>query len=318
MTLLTEDSIPELVENTFQTVEEYSTAITGLKLKGHQLSKGNFNGHSKILSTNGFQIALRSASTQHIQIGRVESGYIAMIFPLKSSSYICDGKLHQDDSQLLRYDDSESKIISPKDHEHLTLLVNSKKLAYYLDESEIELFVKACKQLQYNKVSIPRKSLLTQHLYHLYGTFKQLLKHPCSLLAYQDCYDSLFYAVNDYHTFHSKENPIKITNRERLLARALDYIHRSDLQTLTVSGLIKGTHASSRSIQYCFSELLDMTAKTYLIRVRLNAIRRELLRSSPAEKTITQIVHKFGVINIGRFKQDYQSFFSETPRETLN
>jgi len=307
VTLLTESSIPKLMEQSFQTMEEYSSAISGVELKGYQLSKGNFNGYSKVLSTDGFQIALRSANTQHIQIGQVKSGHIAMIFPLKSSGYICDGKLQQDDSQLIRYENIESKIICPKEHKHLTLLINSKELADYLDEDEIELFIKACKRLQQNKVSIPRKSLLTQHLYHLCETFQQLLKHPCSLIAYQDCYDSLFYAVNNYHTFHSKENQLKITNKERLLARVLDYIHYSDLQTLSVSTLINGVHTSSRSIQYCFSELLGMSAKSYLIRIRLNAIRHELLQSSPTDKTITQVANKFGVINIGRFKQDYQN-----------
>ncbi len=317
MTLLTEGSIPQLAEHPSQTMEEYSAAIADLNLQGYQLSKGNFNGHSKILSTDGFKLIIRSADTRHLQIGQVNAGHIAMIFPLKKLTYLNNGRPQREDSQLIRYNNTESKIICPKGHKHLTLLIRSKELVNYLNEDEIELFFNTCKHLYQNKISIPRKLLLTEHLCHLYKTFKQLLEHPCSLLAYQDCYDSLFYAVNDYHLFHSKDDPIKITNRERLLARALDYIHHSDLQTLTVSNLIKGTHASSRSIQYCFSELLGMTAKNYLIRIRLNAIRSELLQSSPTEKTITQVANKFGVVNIGRFKQDYQSFFDETPRETL-
>ena len=317
MSLLTESSIPQLFENTFQTLEEYSNTFPELNLDGYQLSEGKFNGHSKRLSTDGFQIALRSANTQHIQIGRVNSGYIAMIFPLKNPAYICDGKLYRADSQLVRYGNTESKIICPKEHKHLTLLIKSKELADYLAEDEIELFIKACKQLQYNKVSIPRKSLLTRHLYHLYETFQQLLKHPCSLLAYQDCYDSLFYAVNDYHLFHCEENPIKISNKERLLARALEYIHNTNLQTLTVSTLTKGIHASSRSVQYSFSELLGMTPKHYLITLRLNAIRDALLRATSTETTITRIANQYGVVNIGRFKKDYETFFNESPRETL-
>lgn len=317
MTLLTEGSIPQLVEHPVQTIKAYSAAIADLNLQGYQLGKGHFNGHSKILSADGFKLVIRSAETRHLQIGKVNHGYIAMIFPLKKLTYINNGKCLQEDSQIIRYNNAESKIICPKGHKHLTLLLNSKKLANYLNEDEMELFFNACKQLYQNKISVPRKLLLTEHLCHLYKTFKQLLEHPCSLLAYQDCYDSLFYAVNDYHLFHNKDNPVKITNRERLLARALDYIHHSDLQTLTVSKLVKGTHASSRSIQYCFSELLGITAKNYLIRIRLNAIHNELLQSSPTEKTITQVANKFGVVNIGRFKQDYQNFFNETPRETL-
>jgi len=225
--------------------------------------------------------------------------------------------LLQDNSQIIAYDNAEFKVIFPEGHKHLTLHINSKELANYLSEDEIELFFNACKHIYSNKISATQKSQLTQHLCHLYVTLQQLMESSDNLLAYQDCYDSLFYAMNNYYTFHAKEKPIKMTNRENLLAKALDYIHHADQQTITVSSLIKEINASSRSIQYCFSELLGMTTKNYLIRIRLNAIRNELLQSSPDEKTMTQIANKFGVVNIGRFKQDYETFFNEAPRETL-
>jgi len=317
MTLLTENLIPTLLENSFQTMEEYSTAIAGLNVEGHQLSKGNFNGKSKILSTDNFQIGIRTAKAKHIQIGCVNKGYIAMVFPLKRTDYIFNGKSLQDNSQLIAYDNVEAKLILPEGHKHITLLINSTELANYISEDEVKLFFNACKHLHQNKISITRKTLLTEHLCHIYKVLQQLSEQPSNLLAYQDCYDSLFYSINDYHTFHNNEKLVKITNRERLLARALDYIHNTDLQTLTISNLITGVHASSRSIQYCFSELLGMTAKNYLITIRLNAIRKELLELVPKENTMTQVANKFGVVNIGRFKQDYEKFFHESPRETL-
>jgi len=52
--------------------------------------------------------------------------------------------------------------------------------------------------------------------------------------------------------------------------------------------------------------------------MRLNMIRNKLLATSPIEKTITQVASEFGVVNMGRFKQDYENFFNESPRQTLN
>ena len=318
MTFLTEKSIPKLTENAFQSMEEYSAAISHLKLQGRQLSKGDFNGTSHMLSADDFHIGIRTAEVKHLQTAHLDSGHIGMIFPIQSSNYIHNGKIHCDDTQIIAYDNSESTIIFPKNHKHLMLLFNSDKLDNYLSESEIELFFNACKHLAFNKVSTRHKTILTQHLCHLYKNFKNLINQPQNLLAYQDCYESLFYALNEYHSFHTEVDMIKISNKERLLSRALDYISHSDLKTLTASSLIKGIHASSRSIQYCFSELLGMTAKKYIIITRLNAIRSELQDSSPNEQKICTIANKFGVVNMGRFKQDYENFFNESPRDTLN
>jgi len=314
----TKQVVPKFTQKSAQSIEEYSAAIHGLNLRGHQLSKGDFNGSSSIVTTNDCQIGLREAEAKHLQIGKVDRGGIAMVFPLKNLTYILNGKPLDDDSQIIRYGPDESKLICPEKHKHLSLLLDSQNLDQYLNEDEIGLFLNTCKLLHKNKVSASKKAQLTHHLYYLYETFQKLLKQPCNPLAYQDCCDTLFYAVNEYYQFHNEKKFTRVTNRERLLARSLDYIHHSNLQTLTVSSLVKAVHASSRSIQYCFSEVLGMTAKGYLVLIRLNAIRTELLQASPAEETITRIANKYGIINVGRFKKDYEHFFNESPRDALN
>jgi len=316
--LLKEKSIPKLTENSFQTMEEYSAVISHLKLQGQQLSKGYFNGTSSMLSADDFQIGVRTAEVKHLQAGQIDSGNIGMIFPMQGSNYIHNERIQYDDTQIIAYENGESTVIFPKNHQHLVLFFNTKKLNNYLTETETALFMNACKHLACNKISISHKKILVNHLYHLYENFQNLSNQPYNILAYQDCYESLFYALNEYHSFHTKIDLIKINNKERLLSRALEFIHCSDLKTLTVSSLIKGIYSSSRSVQYCFSDLLGITAKKYIVIMRLNMIRKKLLSTSPIDKTITQVASEFGVVNMGRFKQDYENFFNESPRQTLN
>jgi len=76
MTLLTENLIPEFKGNSFQTMEEYSTAITNLNSQGYQLSKGDFNGKSEILLTDAFQLGLQTAEATHLQIGQADKNHI--------------------------------------------------------------------------------------------------------------------------------------------------------------------------------------------------------------------------------------------------
>ena len=318
MPLLKEKSIPKLTENTFQTMEEYSAVISHLKLQGQQLSKGYFNGTSSTLSADNFQIGIRTAEVKHLQAGQIDSGNIGMIFPMQGSNYIHNGRIQYNDTQIIAYDNSESTVIFPKNHKHLVLFFNSEKLNDYLTEKEIEFFMNACRHLACNKISISHKKILMQHLYILYENFQNLSNQPYNLLAYEGCYEALFYALNEYHLFHTKIDSIKINNKERLLSRALEFIHCSDLKTLTVSSLIKGIYSSSRSVQYCFSDLLGITAKKYIVIMRLNIIRKKLLATSPIGKTITQVASEFGVVNMRRFKQDYENFFNESPRQTLN
>ncbi len=318
MTLLEQEQlVPRFSESSFQTIEEYATSLKGLDTEEYQLSRGEFNGNSHVVCSDSFRLGFRAAKADHLQLGYLKENYVGMVFPLKNLNYVFNGKNMQQNQQIIGCGNRESKIFFPKGHEHYTLLIDTNKMSQYFDSGEYEKFIASCENFSEKKICTDRKMAITHNIHDIFKNFKYLLEHPCSLLAFQDCYDSLFYSINEYYTTEPCTLTEKISNRERLLARALDFIHHADIESLSISGLIKGTHASSRSLQYCFSELLGLTPKSYLIKLRLNAIRKDLLLADPGETTITAIAHKYGVVNIGRFKQDYQAFFNETPRETI-
>jgi len=318
MKVVSNNSFPEIVKNSFQSIEEYSDSLVGLDLHGYQLSKGDFNGHSKIIISHNFQLAIRQADAQHFQRARIDAGKIGMIFPLVQNEYINNGRNLSPEKQYVIFNGEENKIIFPKHHKHISLIINTEELNNYLSEDETHIFINIFRNLSTRVVCSEKKLLLTRQLHDIFEVFKLLAKNTTNNhLVYQDLYDSLFYSIHNYQHAYSDEIIEKRKNNERLLSRALDYIHSESLQSLTVSSLVTNTHASSRTIQYCFSRLLGISPKKYIIRLRLNAIRKELKNSSQNETTITEIANNYGVINLGRFKQDYEKFFNESPRQTL-
>ena len=319
MTVASNNTLPKIIKNSFQTIEEYSSALSGLDLQGSQLSTGSFNGRSEIVAAEKFQLGIRQADAQHVQDAKIGNGKIGLIFPLVKDEYINNGKNLGPDKQYIIFNGDENRIIFPEKHKHISLMIDINDLQKYLSEDETNILIDTFRDMSSGIVSPDLKLLLTQKLYSLFETLKQTVKIPeNSHLVFQDSCDSLFYALNSYRDAYAPKTIEKVKNNERLLSRALDYIHSEPLQTLSVSNIVTNIHASSRSIQYCFSELLDMSPKKYLVKLRLNAIRRELYTSSPNDKTITTIANKYGVINIGRFKQDYEKLFNETPRDTLS
>lgn len=311
-------SFPKFNQHSCQSMEEFSTTLNGLSLDGSQLSKGDFNAHTNLLTAGTLQLAIRSSEAKHFQNATIASGKIAMIFPLIQDEHISNGKLIGPERQYLILHGDENRIIFPKDNKHVSLIFDTDNLKKYLSEDEAEQFIKTYKSISTGVVSSDQKLLLTQKLYNLYQDLKQLNENTeLNPTVYEDAYASLFHSLNTYQEAHSPKIFERVKNNERLLARALDFIHSEPLHNLSVSHLVSNIHASSRSIQYCFSDLLGMTPKKYLIRLRLNAIRKELNAASPTERTITNIANNYGVVNIGRFKQDYQKFFNESPRETL-
>lgn len=318
MTVNIDVSFPIFDQNAYQSMEEFSTTLNGLNLTGSQLSKGDFNAHSSLLTAGTLQLAIRSSEAKHFQNATIASGKIGMIFPLIQDEHISNGKLIGPEKQYLIMPGDENKIIFPKNNKHVSLMFDTDNLKKYFSEDEVEHFIKTYKSISNGVVSSDQKLLLTQKLYNLFQDLKQLNENSeLNPRAYEDAHESLFHSLNNYQEAHSAKRFERVKNNERLLARALDFIHSEPVHNLSVSHLVNNIHASSRSIQYCFSELLGMSPKKYLIRLRLNAIRRELNEACPTERTITNIANNYGVVNIGRFKQDYELFFNESPRETL-
>jgi AraC-like DNA-binding protein len=135
---------------------------------------------------------------------------------------------------------------------------------------------------------------------------------------YQSCLDAQDNLMIEISSFLSNKNTLDIAptrgRRQQIIKKSLQVIHDTNDLSISIKRLCELCFCSPRTLENAFCDFLGMPPKQYLIRRRLNLIR-EVLKSKPSA-TLTDIVTHFGVTNIGRFSQDYQKFFGESPLVT--
>ncbi|WP_201066665.1 MULTISPECIES: helix-turn-helix domain-containing protein [Thiorhodovibrio] len=77
------------------------------------------------------------------------------------------------------------------------------------------------------------------------------------------------------------------------------------------------TGVSARTLQYAFHDQLGLTPNTYLRLLRLNGARAELVATTAAGTSVTQIATRWGFMHLGRFARAYRELYKEPPSATL-
>jgi AraC family transcriptional regulator, ethanolamine operon transcriptional activator len=103
--------------------------------------------------------------------------------------------------------------------------------------------------------------------------------------------------------------------RSRAFSIALDYIEDHASNPPSIEEICHASGVSWRTLNYAFRERFDLTPKQYLQAVRLNKVRRELLRRG-SEGAISTIAAEWGFWHMGQFAKDYRRQFGELPSET--
>ncbi|END5833690.1 HTH-type transcriptional regulator EutR [Salmonella enterica] len=116
---------------------------------------------------------------------------------------------------------------------------------------------------------------------------------------------------------HSAES-ISHQGYRRLLSRAREYVLENMSEPLTVLDLCNQLHVSRRTLQNAFHAILGIGPNAWLKRIRLNAVRRELISPWSQSATVKDAAMQWGFWHLGQFATDYQQLFAEKPSLTLH
>ena len=105
--------------------------------------------------------------------------------------------------------------------------------------------------------------------------------------------------------------------RQRIVARARDYVLGHRDQLVTVPELCERLHVSRRSLQYCFEDVLAISPIQYLRIIRLNGARRELRERCSDSRTVRDVAADWGFWHFSQFSSDYRKLFGQSPSESL-
>ncbi len=87
----------------------------------------------------------------------------------------------------------------------------------------------------------------------------------------------------------------------RLLSRAREYVLENMSEPVTVLDLCNQLHVSRRTLQNAFHAILGIGPNAWLKRIRLNAVRRELISPWSQSTTVKERRHAVGILASGRF-----------------
>jgi AraC family ethanolamine operon transcriptional activator len=109
-----------------------------------------------------------------------------------------------------------------------------------------------------------------------------------------------------------------LDRRNRLVKKAESYVIEHLDQSIHIGELCREVGASPRALEYAFQGVYRMGAMRYLRTIRLNEVRKTLLRSSDAKAaTVTSAAMEWGFWHLGEFAAAYRRLFGEAPSETL-
>ncbi|MCG6966678.1 MAG: helix-turn-helix domain-containing protein [Chromatiaceae bacterium] len=128
----------------------------------------------------------------------------------------------------------------------------------------------------------------------------------------------LFDAVCDVlpHRSHAGARPQHV-NRMQLLRRFERLVQDHAFSNLRIADVAAQLGVSQRTLEQGVKDYIGLSPIQYLIRLRLNAVHRALMRGSEDVATVDAIATTHGVTHLGRFSAYYRQQFGCNPSETL-
>lgn len=109
---------------------------------------------------------------------------------------------------------------------------------------------------------------------------------------------------------------LRASGYPRIAQRARQVMLERMDRHLSIQELCEAIGCSRRALQYAFHSVYGVNPLAYLRTLRLNAVRRELLRPTPTTR-VHDVAARLGFWHFPRFAQEYSKMFGELPSRTL-
>jgi AraC-like DNA-binding protein len=109
--------------------------------------------------------------------------------------------------------------------------------------------------------------------------------------------------------------PAPAASRRRLVGRALDVLHATPDEPVSVAAVCDALGVAERTLQRAFQDCLGMSLRAYERERRLRGVHGAILAEGD-RRSITDIAMSFGFWHLGRFSGAYAALFGCVPTET--
>jgi AraC-like DNA-binding protein len=108
-----------------------------------------------------------------------------------------------------------------------------------------------------------------------------------------------------------------VARRPRTVKRTLDAMHADPSRQFTATELAAIAGVGIRVLQESFKQHVGMSPLTYLRRLRLDGVHRELSRGDQWQVSVSEVAARWGFTHLGRFAGAYRARFGVSPSQTL-
>jgi AraC-like DNA-binding protein len=136
---------------------------------------------------------------------------------------------------------------------------------------------------------------------------------PAIAAACDDVVHDLVTAVGT--TEESGTSRLPVRSQSRLVARALDVLHATPDDPVSVTSVCDALGVTERTLQRAFQHCLGMSLRAYERERRLRGVHGAILAEGN-RRSITDIAMSFGFWHLGRFSGAYAALFGCVPTET--
>lgn len=103
----------------------------------------------------------------------------------------------------------------------------------------------------------------------------------------------------------------------RIVARARAWVLENLEQPVSIEAMAAAAFTSHRTLHRAFNLVLDETPQSFVRKLRLHRIRRDLASEAEAACTVALVANRWGIGELGRLAGWYRELFGERPSETL-
>jgi len=283
-------------------------------LEHTQIGKGLFKGQLRAVHTPRIQLALNHTSTGLMSKGDFPKGCIVL-----NSYFFCAGIYSFQNKPILPNEiialtqgDEVDRIGSGQFSGHIVTI--EEKLFYetfytFFGESPYPSLKMKRFYIKKDMISLFHQTI-NVWIDYLMNKFPTLEIKPEYEKIESEILSQLFRCI----TFSSLKK-----DRKKFSADAVrDILEQNIEQNIDLHTIIQDLGISESQLHNAFKSNYGISPKKYHLMLRLNAVRNELLKTSPKYNTVSEIAMKYDFFNMNKFSAMYKKVFVENPSQTLS
>lgn len=149
------------------------------------------------------------------------------------------------------------------------------------------------------------------------GNCEQFESSPAAIYAAAELEKIASLIVGQETTRQSRQEGRPKLSRQEIIQHSKDLLGDNYNKNFSLRELVGTIEVSERTLRSAFNEYFGMGPIKYLQLRQLHQIHRELKKADPEERTVSEVMVKYGVWELSRCALRYRKLFGELPSETL-